>query len=82
MDVFGVIRICSAVLQDYVAKESSLLDLKTEKLEMAQGTEGAATDNKHLLKPQRSNQSLGGASGQQQDSLEEPMDGQISKPPK
>ena len=50
------------------------MDLKTEKLEMTQGTEGAATDNKHL-KPQRSNQSLGGASGQQQDSLEEPMDG-------
>jgi len=32
---------CSAVLEDYVAKESSLLDLKTEKLELAQGTEGA-----------------------------------------
>ena len=35
-----MLRICSAVLQDYVAKESSLLELKTEKLELAQGAEG------------------------------------------
>lgn len=30
-------RLCSSVLQDYVDKESRLLDLKTEKLQLAQG---------------------------------------------
>ena len=62
-------------MQDYVAKESSLLDLKTEKLELTQGTaEGGAggdegQSSSKLLKPQRSTHS-------NQDSLEEvPMDG-------
>ena len=42
---FILCRICSAVLQDYVAKESSLLELKTEKMELAQGAEGGATSS-------------------------------------
>ena len=37
---FFLFRLCSSVLQDYVAKESSLLDLKTEKLELAQSLNG------------------------------------------
>lgn len=58
-------RLCSSVLQDYVAKESRLLDLKTEKLELAQG--GNSSNRASNLtrngsfnanKSQKSNQSL------------------------
>lgn len=44
---FILYRICSAVLQDYVAKESSLLELKTEKMELAQGAEGGASSTQN-----------------------------------
>ena len=37
----SLFQLCSLVLQDYVNKESRLLDLKTEKLELAQGVSGA-----------------------------------------
>lgn len=61
------------MLQDYVAKESSLLELKTEKLELAQGAEGAASSLPPTSEAaKRANQSFG-----KQDSLEEqmPLDG-------
>lgn len=70
--------ICSQVLQDYVAKESTLLDLKTEKLELAQGIEGSQADGSRQLRAQRSNASMGNSN---QDSYDETtLDGQISKP--
>jgi len=49
---------CSSVLQDYVDKESRLLDLKTEKLELAQGTNRSSDAQRASVKSQRSGQSL------------------------
>ena len=49
---------CSSVLQDYVDKESRLLDLKTEKLELAQGTNRSSDGHRASVKSQRSGQSL------------------------
>jgi len=45
----SLFSICSTVLEDYVAKETRLLDLKTEKLELAQAAEGGA-DGQNRLK--------------------------------
>jgi len=49
---------CSSVLQDYVDKESRLLDLKTEKLELAQGTNRSSDAHRASVKSQRSGTSL------------------------
>ena len=50
-------RMCSSVLQDYVDKESLLLDLKTEKLELAQGN-SQSNNASAAIKSQRSGNSL------------------------
>ena len=60
MLTFLLFRLCSQVLQEYVAKESGLLDLKTEKLELTQGVPSnqmRASNNSFSMRSQKSNQS-------------------------